>query len=402
MNYFHILKTKVRNAKWDIPALVNNTVLFVLAWVGVFWVAQFFTILPAFSLGVKMNIYNSFIDFNSVNTASSDKDIWGSADNVYNIFLTPFIFTTVLAIIALIFLIKWNSDRLHIRRLLFWIIICVIIRVNGNFIFGHLFNLWSWNLVTDFMRITYPSMALRFLFIALSFLMTAYFFIAMSREIKRLFNPYIRERFDNLASNVFFPTLFGSILLVIWNLPLLPRNEILCLFLLMIMIVFFMCYPFMRTYKGIEQNKIEEQNRERINSIPLIILGILFVANVTFMKGRLLESSSYRRFFIENTIMIFIIVVLALTFAIAVRTYIRRMKQGKRFLERRMKEISDITQTTHSPINESPLAKNRINVSKYKNFLTEAEEETETLQTKTEDFEKFGYKRYNVDKYKNL
>lgn len=402
MDYFYIFKNKLKNAKWDIPALVNNTVLFVLAWVGVFWVAQFFTILPAFSLGVKMKIYNSFIDFNSVNTASGDKDMWGSSDHIYNIFLTPFIFTSILAIIALIFLIKWNSDRLHIRRFLFWIIICVIIRVNGNFIFGHLFDLWSWNLVTDFMEITYPSMALRFIFIALSFLLTAYFFIAMSREIKKLFNPYIRERFDNLASNVFFPTLFGSIFLIIWNLPVLPRNEILCLFLLMIMIVFFMCYPFMKTYRGIEQNKIEERNIERINSIPLIILGVLFVVNVFFMKGRLLESSSYRHFFIENTIMIFIIVILVLIFTIAVRTYIRRKKKEKFTLNRKIIETQNMIQITKNTTDESFTTNNKVDLSRYKDAFNEPGDYTESLRTQAEDFEKFGYKRYNLDKYKNI
>lgn len=53
--------------KIDIPAVVNSTVLFLLAWFSAFWIFQFFTIVPAFSIGAKMLVYTSEIDFNSVN-----------------------------------------------------------------------------------------------------------------------------------------------------------------------------------------------------------------------------------------------------------------------------------------------------------------------------------------------
>ena len=152
---------KFKKAKLDKAGLVNNTVLFVLAYLGVFYLFQIFTIIPAFSIGVKMMIYNSEIDFNAVNTAASDADLWTSADNVINIFGTPVMMTIVVVLSAFLFLIKWDSERLNMRRLLFWIILCGIVRINGNYIFGHMFNLWNCNLVTDFLKITYPSIVIR-------------------------------------------------------------------------------------------------------------------------------------------------------------------------------------------------------------------------------------------------
>lgn len=97
---------KLKHSKIDIAAMVNNAVLLVLAWLVAYWFFQFFILVPAFTTGVKMIIYNSYIDFNSVNSASSDEDIWASADNIYNIFGTPVIFSTILIICATLLLIK--------------------------------------------------------------------------------------------------------------------------------------------------------------------------------------------------------------------------------------------------------------------------------------------------------
>ena len=330
MDNIRILLYKFKNLKIDIPAMINSTVLFIIAWELVFWVFQFFTILPAFSLGVKMIIYNSFIDFNSVNTAASDEEIWASADNINNVFLTPVIFSIILALTSLLFLTKWNSDRLHMRRFLFWIIICIVIRINCNFIFGHLFNLWNWNLVTDFMGLTYPNTLMKYACIAISLIITITCFILMSNEIKQLFNPFINDRFNNLNSNVFIPVLLGSVILIFWNMPALPKSEIGTIIVTLIMTVFFLCMPFSTKYRGMEQRRKDYDEKERVNLIPILILALMLIFNIILTRGAYLVTSAYRNFFVENIIMIFVIVTIVLTLVLCIAIYRRRANAKKK------------------------------------------------------------------------
>ena len=402
MNDVKILIKKIKNLTLDISAMVNNSVLLVLAWICVFWVFQFFTILPAFTMSVKMIVFNSFVDFNSVNTAASDQDLWSSADNVYNVFLTPVVFTFIFALVAVLFLIKWNSDRLNIRRFLFWVILCAIVRITGNYIFGHLLNLWSWNLVTDFMGITYPSVILKYTFIVLMVVIAARLFIAMSHEIKKLFNPYISDRFSNLTSNVFLPAVIGCCFLVIWNIPFLPQNEILNLVYMLVLLVLFMCRPFMRMYRGVEQERLEEEDNEQINLAPIIILAVLFLGDIFLMKGLLLENSAYRYFFIENAIMGLVVATLLITLWVSIKVYRQKTFAIKKIQKRRIAEIENIKSIPHSYEKENITQSDYIDMGKYKNAFKDNEDEDEEFpRIDLKNSEKYGFKNYNLKKYNN-
>jgi hypothetical protein len=333
---------KFKKAKLDKAGLVNNTVLFVLAYLGVFYLFQIFTIIPAFSIGVKMMIYNSEIDFNAVNTAASDADLWTSADNVINIFGTPVMMTIVVVLSAFLFLIKWDSERLNMRRLLFWIILCGVVRINGNYIFGHMFNLWNCNLVTDFLKITYPSIVLRWIFIILAFAIIFTVFRAMSVPIKKLFNPFAANRVNNLLSNIFFPVLFGSIFLVLWFIPRETKNESYSLILFLFATSFSLCRPFLKRYRGIAE-EIEATDDEQVNKVPIIILACLLPLKIFLDRGFFLETSPYRSFFIENTMTILIILVVSLTLLISIRVYKKRQRAAELKYLKEKEEIDKIS-----------------------------------------------------------
>ena len=405
MNEINDTIKKIYKSKIDIPAMVNNAVLFILAWICAYWFFNFFTLLPAFSLGVKMLIYNSFIDFNSVNTAASDKDLWSSADNINTVFFTPVIFSVILALTAVLFLIKWNSDRLNMRRFLFWLILCLIIRINGNFIFGQLFHLWSWNLVTDFMGLTYPSTFLKYTVVIIVFIITAVLFIAMTKEIKKLFNPYLNGRFNNLISNIFLPVLIGCIFLALFNLPYLPANEIGCLLMMLFCVSFFMCRPFLFIYRGTLQEQHDDPYDEKINLLPLGILTICCIADIILIQGVLLENSAYRFFFIENTIMFLIIAVAVITLIISIRVYNKRANARKKAWEKQKAEIDYMNYQSMMSGEEDWETKNKINLDKYSHFLQaedSKQEENDNEEPAKIDFansQKYGFKRYDLSKY---
>ena len=399
MNDIKILIHKIRNANIDVQAMINSSVLFVIAWLIVFWVFQIFTILPAFSIGQGMVVYNSFIDFNTIGNTELNAGLLSFENNVYNIFFTPLLLIVILVFVALLFLIKWNTDRLNIRRLLFWIIVCSIIRVGGNLIFGLCFNLFSLNLITDAIGLTYPMVWGRYLIILLSLIIVSCLFIMMSHEIKFLFNPYIKDRFSNLSSNIFLPSLIGCVILTIWNVPSFYKNEIWSLILMMLMITVFMCYPFIRKYRGVYQETNKENTKEKINIFPIVILGILFIGNVLLMKGINVKNDSYNYFFVENIVMLLAIITLLLTLLISVRVYNHRQNKEKQLLQERSDEILAIQKRFQLLKNMNTTQKNLNAGDNNKDELRNEQGEQTNPHIDFENAEKYGFRHYNLSKY---
>lgn len=398
-------------AKIDIPAVVNSTVLFLLAWFSAFWIFQFFTIVPAFSIGAKMLVYTSEIDFNSVNTASSDAQIWSDADNIMNIFGTPVIMLTILIIVAIIFLCKWNTDRLNVRRYLFWLIVCSSVRICGNYIagslFGNSFSIWQWNLVTDFLYIT-TSAFLKYTFVVLMLGILYIPFRFMSNQIKLLFNPYFANRINNLISSIFFPMLIGSVFIIFYNITRVSVCEITCVVLMFLFTSFVMCKRFVVKYRGIAE-EIEEEDAERINIIPIIILVLLVLLKVyvdIMRKGIFISSSLYKRFLLENIILISVALGLLVVLIVAVRVYrIRRKKSEFVFLKSYIEQKDFVEQGLAEETYEKfgVKAQNK-NMDKYLKGWVEGLNQTEESQIENADENNNGkassVKDIDLDKYK--
>ena len=148
--------------------IINNSFYFVIAYLFVFAVVQISTILPAFSLNVPIIIYSSYLDFNTLTSAASD-EVWKSVDNIVNIFGSGIILLVLLMFISIVLLLRWKSKKVWIQRLLFWVIICSFIRFCNGFICGHIFYLWGFNLVTDFIGLTFPSNIMKVVFVIIMF-----------------------------------------------------------------------------------------------------------------------------------------------------------------------------------------------------------------------------------------
>lgn len=398
-------------AKIDIPAVVNSTVLFLLAWFSAFWVFQFFTIVPAFSIGAKMLVYTSEIDFNSVNTASSDAQIWSDADNIMNIFGTPVIMLTILIIVAIIFLCKWNTDRLNVRRFLFWLIVCSSVRICGNYIagslFGNSFSIWQWNLVTDFLYIT-TSVFLKYAFVVIMLGILYFSFKFMSNQIKFLFNPYFANRINNLISSIFFPVLIGSVFIIFYNITRRSICEMTNVVLLFLFTSFVMCKRFVVKYRGIAE-EIEEQDDEKINIIPIVLLFLLILLKVfvdIIRGGIFIIPSLYKRFLLENIILISVAVGLLVVLIVAVRVYrIRRKKSEFVFLKSYIEQKDFVEQGLAEETYEKfgVKAQNK-NMDKYLKGWVESLNQTEESQIENADENNNGkassVKDIDLDKYK--
>lgn len=355
---------KITLVKIDIPAMINNATVFVLAWFSALWVFQFFTIVPAFSLGAKMVVYTTSIDFNSMNTASSDRQIWSDTDNIVNIFGTPAIMLSIFSIVALVLLIKWNVNKLNIRRYLFWLVVCGSVRLAGNYIsgalFGNAFNIWQWNLVTDFLGLSY-SPFMKYLCVGIVLAVLYVSFRIMSSQIKSLFTSYSPNKIDDLLSCVFYPMLLGCLFIIIYNIPDEPFCDLFCVILMVVysVVVFSLFF-----FKGItveetetQENKIYEISEEKINKVSIYILLALAVLKVfvdIIKGGVVIAASLYGRFLFENIVLVSILIVLIVVAVVLVRIYIKRKKRQQRvFLRDYMETQATVEQSISEENNKN-------------------------------------------------
>lgn len=187
----------------------------------VFYVVQISTFLSAFTHGVPMVLYTHEIDFSHVNSAASG-DVWTSADNVIAIFGMAVIAVIILSITAVLLLTRWQTDKLQIKRFLFWIFICSFVRLSSNFIVGHISHLWNINLVTDFMGITYPGNLGKTIFIIVLILLTAAGFYWSSSLIKYILNPYAGRLKDSVKTDILVPAIIGIVIVNLFFIPFKP------------------------------------------------------------------------------------------------------------------------------------------------------------------------------------
>lgn len=316
------------NADINFSAVINSTFIFIWAWLIAFYIFDIFTIIPAFTLGARMIIYSSDLDFNSVNTASEDLQLWTDADNIIHIFATPAITLTLCILIAIMVLVKWKPRGKSNRRFLFWFILCGIVRLFGNYLsgsfFSGLFNVWNWNLVTDFMLITnnvWPEMFIDVLVIVVMYVA----FHLMADQVHLLFNPYSRRRLDRVVSELFLPVIIGLQLLLVCYIGNWRITEIFCGAILEILVIFVLCRRFVSQYRFVAG----DQDRKRIEKIKVfpIVMFVLFLVGKYFLdkRGILLEYSQYKRYFLEN---FFVITAIVIALLIAIITF--RMVRKKR------------------------------------------------------------------------
>lgn len=345
-------------------AIINNTVLFVLSYLFVFYLLQITTIVPAFTRGVSIIIYTSCMDFET-RTSSVSADIWKSVDNVVSIFGTSIIFIVILMLVSLLLLKKWETDKIQIKRLLFWIVVCAFSRLCVQFICGHMFNLWSFNLVTDFLGITFPSKILKILFVLFVFLLLILGFYGVSFLVKYVIDPYSGNFKEQLRANFMYPSVLGIIILILFFIPYNPKftfTEPLNALSVALGLCLLVYKTAKNRYKFVEEQQVEAE-KENINSVLLVFLPIFMVAvKIFFDKGMLLAVSAYRDYFVENVILSVTMTVFSVLAIILFVIYKKRKKRKALEQEEERKSIYDSV----IDYDDNSSTMSRIDMDKYK------------------------------------
>ena len=321
----------------------------------VFYVVQISTFLSAFTHGVPMVLYTHEIDFSHVNSAASG-DVWTSADNVIAIFGMAIIAVIILSITAVLLLTRWQTDKLQIKRFLFWIFICSFVRLSSNFIVGHISHLWNINLVTDFMGITYPGNLGKTIFIIVLILLTVAGFYWSSSLIKYILNPYAGRLKDSVKTDILVPAIIG---IVIVNLFFIPFKPAFTWIGIMFPVV-------LKRYRFVEESEESELiDDERINQpLLFIVLGVMIVVKVIFDGGLFCDVSPYRNYFLENVILLSLGLIII---GFLIYLYISYKKKEKKRAKLEDSFLDDI-ESVDSTISDEQWGQKKYDLSKYKDW----------------------------------
>ncbi|MDR1847712.1 MAG: hypothetical protein LBR17_06300 [Bacteroidales bacterium] len=323
-----IIKTRKKHNQ---IMMFNNAAIFVVSYWFVFYFYQLLTLIPAFALRISAIFYTGKIDFDTLTSASS-ADIWHDADNIFAIFGTAPLGIVFLVLFNVLILSGIKNMSRTLKILCFWNILNGILRFGGNFIFGHIFSLWSSNLVTDFLEISFPSRAAQLMCI---FVMLFIIFIAIRYSCKaviHLFNPLMGGVKEKILYMVMYPALIGlAYLTLFFSVSGFNQNEF-GMAVLSAVFIFYFYWSTARKYRHVAEKR-------QINPIELnrkLIICVLALSLVKFIdiKGIAIYGTSYREQIIEGFLIIFFSsVFLLIVFGILYYLYKRRKRRKQLLLE---------------------------------------------------------------------
>lgn len=349
-------------------SIINNTVLFVMSYLMVFYVVQASTFLSAFTHGVPMVIYTHELDFSHVNSAASG-DVWTSADNVIAIFGMAIIAIVILSITAILLLTRWKTDKLQIKRFLFWIFICSFVRLSSNFIVGHISHLWNINLVTDFMGITYPGNLGKAIFIIILILLTAASFYWSASLIKYILNPYAGRLKDSVTTDIFIPAVIGIVIVNLFFFPFKPAFtwiEVVAAAMILGGMIVITLPVILKRYRFVEESEENELIDDQKINLPLlsIVFGAMIVIKIIFDGGLFCDVSPYRNYFLENVILLSLGVIII---GFLIYLYFSYRKKEKKRVELAKIFLEEL-ESVESTITDEQWGQKKYDLSKYKDW----------------------------------
>lgn len=355
--------------------IINNAVSFIIAYLLVFAVVQISTVLSAFSHEVPVIIYSSFLDFNSLTSAASD-EVWKSENNVISIFGSAIVLLILLMFISLILLLKWRSRRIWIQRILFWTSMHSFIRLCTSFICGHVFYLWGFNLVTDFIGLTFPSQIMKSIFVFLISVLLLVGIYFLRQTIVGIINPFQDNLRQQLKDNLTYPTIIGSLALLLIFFPITNKagiTEVANTILTPILIISLLKQGVKKKFTFINIPKTKEHTKKEKYHLPLIIIAILLplTLRLIFDRGVKITPNTYDNYFLDNLLSVVVISSILILVLYLIIAYYHHHKKQQIQLQKEIDTYKSYQEMKDHAIfnyDKSP------NLSKYNKAWEEAEQ----------------------------
>lgn len=193
----------------------NSLASFLFGYFAVLLVFQFSTVLAATNYRI-----HSLLDYTGISWITSDFSPTWTHDSVFTIFISGTLILVILSGILYFLLFDSLYVFLNAKLLLLWLFIHTIVRVSVSFVVGNIFNLYSSNLVADWLYMGFPAKFILSLII-LSLLMAsgAYFtgVVLLSSNSNRLVKRGRRKKLVYWIA--LLPWLMGSLIISLVYFP---------------------------------------------------------------------------------------------------------------------------------------------------------------------------------------
>lgn len=310
---------------------VNSTVMYVLAFLFVYFIYQFFTAFIAGQYYLRVILF-----YHEVKFLTPDNSKFWYSDSALAVFSTGPLISMVFAFIFIMLFRKYaNTDSL-LKVFLLWGVLHFINRIIGSFAIGTIFLLYGSNLIADWL---YLGMEFKILLVALAIILlivignfSVYPIINSSNSFS-LINKKNRGEF--IKNQIFIPWFFGSLILFVLFLPRFPLHELLINLSMLIMLI-----PVYFQFDKVLIPNIEEEDFpvNKTSWIMILFFSLLIIGfRIIFGRGIPLGTES------ENLLGVTIVIVLASLMIIGIIIIgIRTIRQKrKKVYEMILKSLAD-------------------------------------------------------------
>lgn len=307
--------------------MLNNAAIFIVSYLIVFYIYQLFTLIPAFALQIPSVFHTGYIDFDSV-TSSASADVWQDKDNIFAVFGTsPLVIAIFVLFNILILTAAVHKLNYSLSVFCFWNIVNGILRFLGNFISGHIFYLWSSNLITDFLGLSYPSKIGTLLCVIVALIITFLCITSTVRLIKYVFNPFTGAVKEKVLYYILLPVLIGILFLYTYlSIPKFNENEF-GIFILTAASVYLIYFMTNRKYKNIKERR--ESMYVKFNRPLIISVLVLPFIKIITDRGISINASVYRQYIIEMFLLISFSLIAFITLVSVIYYFHKRRKIHK-------------------------------------------------------------------------
>lgn len=303
---------------------INSTIIYLFAFIFVYFVYQFITAFIASQYHIRLIFYYDQLKF-----LTPDSSPFWYSDSAVTVFAAGPLVSAFLAFVFIMLYQRFANDDSIVKLFFLWGALHFINRIIGSFIIGTIFFLYGSNLIADWL---YLGMEIKILLVAIALIIILLIgsysvnAILASANSFTLLKPANRGLF--IKNQIFIPWLIGSILLFLLYLPKIALHESLINVTMLIMLipVYFKFDKVM--FPGID----DEIPKYKFSWRFLIFLVIfLFAFRIIFGKGIQFGTESENEAGIREILIIIGIILIGLIYQI-----FRNRKQRRKQLEKMM------------------------------------------------------------------
>ncbi len=303
---------------------INSTVIYVFAFLFVYFVYQFITAFIAAQYHIRVVFYYDQLKFLTPDTSP----FWYS-DSAVTVFASGPLVSAFMAFVFIMLYHKFSNDESLVKLFFLWGALHFINRIIGSFIIGTIFFLYGSNLIADWL---YFGMEIKILLVAVAIIVLlvigsySVYPILASANSFHLLKPENRGVF--IKNQIFIPWLAGSLILLLLYLPKIPLHETLINVSMLIMLipVYFKFDKIM--FPGVEDVMPDYRFSWRFLAFLIVFLTAF---RIIFGKGISFGSDAENESGILEILVIIAIILLGLIYQ-----FIKSIKQKKKNMQKMM------------------------------------------------------------------